>query len=51
MILNTDYDTVTLQKITYGVIKITPPKIRHQNDVKKFSVYKPHSQQEGEQKI
>jgi len=29
----------------YDVIKITSPKIRHQNDVTKFSIFKPLLQQ------
>jgi len=40
MILKMDYDTGKLQKVTYDyfndVIKITPPKIHHQNDVIKI---------------
>jgi len=40
MILKIDYDTVKLQKSHmtsfYDVIKIMPPKVRHQNDVTKI---------------
>jgi len=35
MALKIDYGTVKLQKVT-NAIKITPPKIHHQNDVTKF---------------
>jgi len=36
MVFKIDYDTTKLQKVLYGVIKITLPKIRHQNDVTFF---------------
>jgi len=36
MILKIDYDTVKLQKITYDIIKITPPKNASLNDVTKI---------------
>jgi len=43
-ILKIDYDTVKL-KVIYDVIKITLPKIRHQNDVTRVSIFKPLRQQ------
>jgi len=36
-----DYDIVNLQQVTYDVIKITSPKIRHQNASQNFSIFKP----------
>jgi len=41
MVLKIDNDTVKLQKVTYDVINITSPKMRHQNYVTKFSIFKP----------
>jgi len=43
MILKIDCDSEKLQKVTYDVIKITSPKICHQNDVTKSSIFKPLS--------
>jgi len=36
MVLKIDYGTIKLQKVTYGIIKITSPKISHQNEVTNF---------------
>jgi len=41
MAFKIDYDTIKLQKVLYDVIKITTPKIRHQNDVTIFFIFKP----------
>jgi len=36
MVLKIDYDTEKLQKVTYDVMKITSPIMRHQNDATRF---------------
>jgi len=42
--LKNDYDTVNFKKSHmtsfYGVIKIRSPKMRHQNDITKFFIFK-----------
>jgi len=41
MILKIDYNTVKLQKVTYDVIKITPPKYVIKMTSQNFSILKP----------